>query len=40
MSADTATLWSVENGLVTRLALYWDVARARQAAEGGPGTAA
>src|ERR671919_541328 len=35
VSADTATLWSVENGLVTRLALYWDVARARQAAEGG-----
>jgi ketosteroid isomerase-like protein len=36
VSADTATLWTVEDGLVTRLALYWDVARARQAAEGGP----
>ena len=36
VSADTATLWTVEDGLVTRLALYWDVARARQAADGGP----
>jgi ketosteroid isomerase-like protein len=36
VSADTATLWTVEDGLVTRLALYWDVDRARQAAEGGP----
>jgi ketosteroid isomerase-like protein len=36
VSADTATVWTVEDGLVTRLALYWDVARARQAAERGP----
>jgi ketosteroid isomerase-like protein len=36
VTADTATLWTVENGMVTRLALYWDVDRARQAAEGGP----
>jgi ketosteroid isomerase-like protein len=36
VSADTATVWTVEDGLVVRLALYWDVARARQAAEGGP----
>jgi ketosteroid isomerase-like protein len=36
VSADTATVWTVEDGLVTRMALYWDVDRARQAAEGGP----
>ena len=36
VSADTATVWTVEDGLVTRMALYWDVDRARQAAEGRP----
>ena len=36
VSADTATVWTIEDGLVTRMALYWDVDRARQAAEGGP----
>jgi ketosteroid isomerase-like protein len=36
VSAETATVWTVEDGLVIRMALYWDVARARQAAEGGP----
>ena len=25
VSADTATVWTVEDGLVTRMALYWDV---------------
>jgi ketosteroid isomerase-like protein len=35
VSADTATLWTVDDGTVTRLALYWDVDRARQAAAGG-----
>jgi ketosteroid isomerase-like protein len=34
VSALTATLWTVENGRVVRLALYWDTARARAAAEG------
>jgi ketosteroid isomerase-like protein len=36
VSALTATVWTVEGGKVVRLALYWDVDRARQAAEGGP----
>jgi ketosteroid isomerase-like protein len=35
VSADTATVWTVEAGQVVRLALYWDTARAREAAEGG-----
>jgi ketosteroid isomerase-like protein len=35
VSADTATVWTVEDGLVTRMALYWDVDRARHAAAGG-----
>jgi ketosteroid isomerase-like protein len=34
VSALTATLWTVENGRVVRLALYWDTERARKAAEG------
>jgi ketosteroid isomerase-like protein len=34
VSALTATVWTVENGRVVRLALYWDTARAREAAEG------
>jgi ketosteroid isomerase-like protein len=34
VSARTATLWTVENGRVVRLALYWDTALARAAAEG------
>jgi len=33
VSAETATVWTVENGLVTRMALYWDTARAREAAK-------
>jgi ketosteroid isomerase-like protein len=35
VSADTATVWTVEDGLVTRLALYWDTDTAREAAEKG-----
>ena len=34
VSADTATLWTVEEGKVVRLALYWDIAAAREAASG------
>jgi ketosteroid isomerase-like protein len=34
VSALTATVWTVENGRVVRLALSWDTARAREAAEG------
>jgi len=34
VTALTATLWTVEGGRVVRLALYWDSARAREAAEG------
>ena len=34
VSALTATLWTVDSGQVVRLALYWDVGRAREAAEG------
>jgi ketosteroid isomerase-like protein len=34
VSALTATLWTVENGRVVRLALFWDTARARAVAEG------
>ncbi len=32
VSAETATVWTVDDGRVVRLALYWDVARAREAA--------
>jgi len=32
VSAETATVWTVENGRVVRLALYWDTDRAREAA--------
>ena len=34
VSALTATVWTVVGGRVVRLALYWDTARAREAAEG------
>ena len=34
VSAQTATVWTVEGGKVVRLALYWDTALARTAAEG------
>ena len=34
VSALTATLWTVQNGRVVRLALFWDTARARAVAEG------
>jgi ketosteroid isomerase-like protein len=34
VSALTATLWTVENGRVVRLALFWDTARARAVVEG------
>jgi ketosteroid isomerase-like protein len=34
VTALTATLWTVEDGRVVRLALYWDTARAREAAVG------
>jgi ketosteroid isomerase-like protein len=36
VGADTATVWTVEDDQVVRLALYWDTARAREAAEGAP----
>jgi ketosteroid isomerase-like protein len=36
VSADTATVWTVEAGRVVRLALYWDTAAAREAAEREP----
>jgi len=32
VSAETATVWTVEDGRVVRLALYWDTDRAREAA--------
>jgi ketosteroid isomerase-like protein len=32
VSAETATVWTVENGRVVRLALYWDTDRAREVA--------
>jgi ketosteroid isomerase-like protein len=35
VSADTATLWTVEDGKVVRLALYWDTQAAREAAAQG-----
>jgi ketosteroid isomerase-like protein len=35
VSALTATVWTVESGKVVRLALYWDVERAREAAAEG-----
>ena len=34
VSALTATVWTVENGRVVRMALYWDTERAREAAAG------
>jgi ketosteroid isomerase-like protein len=34
VGADTASLWTLENGRVVRLALYWDVEAARRAARG------
>ncbi len=33
VSAETATVWTVDGGRVVRLALYWDIDRAREAAE-------
>jgi ketosteroid isomerase-like protein len=33
VSADTATLWTLRDGKVMRMALYWDVDAARRAAE-------
>ena len=36
VSADTATVWTVEAGRVVRLALYWDTSAAREAAEREP----
>lgn len=33
VSAQTATVWTLDGGRVVRLALYWDTARAREAAE-------
>jgi ketosteroid isomerase-like protein len=35
VGADTASLWTLENGRVVRLALYWDVEAARRAAVAG-----
>jgi ketosteroid isomerase-like protein len=32
VSADTATVWTLEEGKVVRLGLYWDVAKAFEAA--------
>ena len=32
VSAETATIWTVEHGRVVRLALYWDTDRAREVA--------
>jgi ketosteroid isomerase-like protein len=32
VSADTATVWTLKDGKVVRMALYWDVAAARRAA--------
>jgi ketosteroid isomerase-like protein len=34
VSAETATVWTLEDGRVVRLALYWDTDRARE--EAGP----
>jgi ketosteroid isomerase-like protein len=33
VSAQTATVWTLEAGRVVRLALHWDTAQARAAAE-------
>jgi ketosteroid isomerase-like protein len=33
VGADTASLWTLKDGKVTRLALYWDVDSARREAE-------
>jgi ketosteroid isomerase-like protein len=33
VSAQTATVWTLEGGRVVRLALYWDTDTAREAAE-------
>ena len=35
VSADTATVWTLRDGKVVKMALYWDVALAREAAEAG-----
>ena len=32
VSADTATVWTLDGGKIVRLALYWDSAKALQAA--------
>jgi ketosteroid isomerase-like protein len=32
VSAQTATVWTIDGGRVVRLALYWDIGRAREAA--------
>jgi ketosteroid isomerase-like protein len=34
VSADTATLWTLRDGKVMRMALYWDIDSARRAAGG------
>ena len=36
VSAETATVWTVANGRVVRMALYWDTDRARAVAEAEP----
>ena len=33
VSADTASLWTLRDGKVVRMALYWDVDSARREAE-------
>ncbi len=33
VSAETATVWTIDGGRVVRLALYWDIDRAREAAQ-------
>jgi ketosteroid isomerase-like protein len=38
VTADTATLWTIDAGKVVRLALYWDSARALEAGGFSPGT--
>jgi len=34
VSADTAAIWTIEDGKVVRLALYWDTATAQRAVGG------
>jgi ketosteroid isomerase-like protein len=34
VAADTATVWTLKDRRVVRMALYWDVDAARRAAEG------